>query len=90
MAMRIKELLTEHGCPLYINSPTNQQFVVLNAAQREALKDRVSCETWEELDNGASCSAVCSRLGNKTGRCRRAGTDFKNAAVNRMYKNGIA
>lgn len=54
MAMRIKELLTEHGCPLYINSPTNQQFVVLNAAQREALKDRVSCETWEELDNGAA------------------------------------
>lgn len=48
--MRIKELLTEHGCPLYINSPTNQQFVVLNAAQREALKDRVSCETWEELE----------------------------------------
>ena len=59
-------------------------------AQREALKDRVSCETWEELENGAVCSAVCIQLGNKVGRYRRAGTDFKNSAVNRMYKNGIA
>lgn len=82
MAMRIKELLTEHGCPLYINSPTNQQFVVLNAAQREALKDRVSCETWEEHENGAAAVRICIQLGNKVGRCRRAGTDFKYAAVN--------
>ena len=65
MAMRIKELLTEHGCPLYINSPTNQQFVVLNAAQREALKDRVSCETWEELENGAAAVRFASSWATK-------------------------
>lgn len=66
MAMRIKELLTEHGCPLYINSPTNQQFVVLNAAQREALKDRVSCETWEELENGAAAVRFASSWATKS------------------------
>lgn len=65
MAMRIKELLTAHGCPLYMDSPTNQQFVVLNAAQREALKGRVSCETWEELGDGAAAVRFASSWATK-------------------------
>ena len=54
------------GRLLYINSPTNQQFVVLNAAQREALKDRVSCETWEELENGAAAVRFASSWATKS------------------------
>ena len=59
-------LMKQQGCPLYINSPTNQQFVVLNAAQREALKDRVSCETWEELENGAAAVRFASSWATKS------------------------
>lgn len=54
MAMKLKETLTGAGCPLFIDSPTNQQFVILDAGRRAALKDRVSCEVWQELADGSA------------------------------------
>lgn len=54
MAMKLKAALVNAGCPLFIDSPTNQQFVVLDAKKRAALKDRVSCEVWQELEDGSA------------------------------------
>lgn len=50
MAMKLKEILMEAGCPLFIDSPTNQQFVVLSRKQEEALLGKVSYEFWQEID----------------------------------------
>lgn len=52
MAERLKEILTQAGCPLWLDSPTNQQFVILNPAQRQALEGKVSYEVWQELEEG--------------------------------------
>lgn len=66
MAMRIKELLTEHGCPALYQFPDESAVCRINAAQREALKDRVSCETWEELENGAAAVRFASSWATKS------------------------
>lgn len=54
MAMKLKKILTENGCPLWLDSPTNQQFVILTARQRDALEQKVSFEIWEELEDGSA------------------------------------
>ena len=56
MAMKLKKILVENGYPLWLDSPTNQQFAVLDAAQRKMLEQKVSFEIWEELEGG--CAAV--------------------------------
>lgn len=51
MAGRMKELFLAHGLKLYIDSPTNQQFVVLEKKQMERLREKVSFSFWENLDD---------------------------------------
>lgn len=52
MAMRMKALFREQGFPLAIDSPTNQQFVILSANQRRRLAQHVAFEVWENLSDG--------------------------------------
>ena len=52
MAERLKEILTEAGCSFWLDSPTNQQFVVLDERRIEALQGKVSYEPWQELPDG--------------------------------------
>ena len=52
MAMQLKAALVEEGYPLYIDSPTNQQFVILTDEQRERLSRAVAFSFWERLDDG--------------------------------------
>lgn len=52
MAMRMKEVFRSKGIPLYIDSPTNQQFPILTAGQMEALLGPISFEIWERLPDG--------------------------------------
>lgn len=54
IAMKLKRILVESGCPLYIDSPTNQQFVVLDAGRQKALADKASYEVWQELEDGGA------------------------------------
>lgn len=54
MAMKLKKILSENGCPLWLDSPTNQQFVLLDAAQRKMLEQKISFEIWEELEDGGA------------------------------------
>ncbi len=54
MAMKLKKILVENGCSLWLDSPTNQQFAVLDAAQRKMLEQKVSFEIWEELEGGGA------------------------------------
>lgn len=49
-AALLKEVLRENELPFYLESPTNQQFVVLENEQMEALKPHVAFSFWEKLD----------------------------------------
>ena len=48
MAERLKAILHEKGVEFYLESPTNQQFVILDDSQAEALKTQVSFSFWEK------------------------------------------
>ncbi len=51
MAEKLKEVLRRHGLPFYIQSPTNQQFVVLENGQMERLAKKVAFSFWEKTDD---------------------------------------
>lgn len=50
MAMKLKAALIDAGYALHIDSPTNQQFVVLDNARMDDLSKQVSFGFWEALD----------------------------------------
>lgn len=52
MAMRLKRIFQEKGIPLYIDSPTNQQFPILTTQQMQRLDGHVLFEVWERMDDG--------------------------------------
>jgi threonine aldolase len=50
MAEKLKALFMERGIPLWLDSPTNQQFVELEDGQIEKLKEKVAFSFWEKTD----------------------------------------
>lgn len=52
LALRIREGLRETGLSLWAESPTNQQFVVLNEAQMAALGEKYTFEVWASVEGG--------------------------------------
>jgi threonine aldolase len=52
MANELKNLFKGCGIPMFIDSPTNQQFPILTPAQMQALEGKVSYELWTRLDDG--------------------------------------
>ena len=52
MAMKLKRGLLEKGYTFYLDTVTNQQFVILDDIQRTALDGKVSCSFWERLADG--------------------------------------
>ncbi len=50
MARRLKDIFTSAGIPLAVDSPTNQQFVVLSRKQYEKLSEKIKFEIWEPSD----------------------------------------
>lgn len=65
MAMKLKETLLRTGCPLFLDSPTNQQFVVLSTQKREILRDRVSYEVWQEREDGSAIARFATSWATK-------------------------
>lgn len=51
MAYRLKSLFAEKGYKFFIESPTNQQFIILNNKKLEELQKEVEFSFWEKLDN---------------------------------------
>lgn len=56
MAERLRAVLAAHGCTFFLDSPTNQQFVVLGNDAYERLRERVRVSFWERV--GESHTAV--------------------------------
>lgn len=50
MAARLKEIFHSKGYSFYLETDTNQQFIVLNTQQMAALSPAVSFSFWETLD----------------------------------------
>ncbi|MBQ4283056.1 MAG: low specificity L-threonine aldolase [Lachnospira sp.] len=50
MAEQLKAVLKEKGYTFYLESPTNQQFVVLEDEKYEKLKEQVAMSFWEKPD----------------------------------------
>lgn len=50
MAELLKAGLKEKGCRFYMESPTNQQFIILENRQMEDLKEKVAFSFWEKFD----------------------------------------
>ena len=50
MAMRLKEGLKVRNVPFLLDSPTNQQFVILENQQLEELQQQVRFSIWERVD----------------------------------------
>ncbi len=50
MAMKLKEIFSRKGYRFFMDSPTNQQFVILPNEQIEMLKQKIAFSFWEEYD----------------------------------------
>jgi len=53
-AMELKALFVSKGYELFLDSPTNQQFVLLDAAAMARLEGKVAYEVWEKRPDGRS------------------------------------
>lgn len=62
-AMRIKRAFARRGIPFYIDSPTNQQFVVLNNEQMAKLGEKHIFEYEAKLDSDHHCVRFCTSWG---------------------------
>ena len=51
-AMELKALFLKKGYELFLDSPTNQQFIVLDKATMDVLEPKVAFEVWEQLPDG--------------------------------------
>lgn len=50
MAEKLKEILREKGIPFFLESPTNQQFVILTDQEVKRLSPLVGFDFWEKYD----------------------------------------
>ena len=51
MAEKMKAIFAVRGVPFHIQSPTNQQFVVLENGRMEALRQKIAFSFWEKVDD---------------------------------------
>ncbi len=64
-AMEIKEAFTAKGVPLFLDSPTNQQFFVLNQEQMDKLAEEFVYEYIEKVDEDHHCVRFCTSWSTK-------------------------
>ena len=50
MAERLKEVIRKSGLPFFLETPTNQQFVILENGQMKKLAEQVQFSFWEKYD----------------------------------------
>ncbi len=50
MANLLKAGLVEKGCKIFIDSPTNQQYIVVDNKKMEELREKVAFSFWEKFD----------------------------------------
>ena len=59
-ALRIRQALVNKGIPLFIDSPTNQQYPIFTKAQMAALSQQFDLALWEPVDDTRDAMRVCT------------------------------
>lgn len=59
-AERMKKIFTDKGYTLYYTSPTNQQYVLLENKQMEALAEKCEFAFWENVDKDHTVVRFCT------------------------------
>lgn len=59
-ALRIREALVNKGIPLFIDSPTNQQYPIFTKAQLAVLSQQFDLALWEPVDADRDAMRVCT------------------------------
>ena len=59
-AERLKRMFRERGYAFYLESPTNQQFIVLDKEKAEELRQLVRFTVWEKPDEGHIVARFCT------------------------------
>ena len=54
MAAKLKEMLIRKGCEFYMESPTNQQFIIMDDEKLAELSKKVAFSFWEKYDEKRS------------------------------------
>ena len=49
-ARRLREIFSERGYRFFIDSPTNQTFVILENEKMQSLSEQVAFDYWEKYD----------------------------------------
>lgn len=65
MAEKLKEVLREKGLPFAWESPTNQQFVVMEDEKMEQLRENVVFSFWEKADRDHTIVRFATSWGTK-------------------------
>ncbi|MBD5550546.1 MAG: low specificity L-threonine aldolase [Lachnospiraceae bacterium] len=65
MAELLKKGFTEKGYSFFLDSPTNQQFIVLDNKKLEELQKKVAFEIWEKLDKEHTVVRFATSWGTK-------------------------
>lgn len=60
MADKLKAVLHEKGAEFYLESPTNQQFVILDDEKLAELKQTISCSFWEKWGADRTVVRFCT------------------------------
>ena len=60
MVERLKALIRAKGYRFQLESPTNQQFVILENGQMEALREKVAFSFWEKYDETHTVVRFCT------------------------------
>ena len=50
MAERLKEMIREAGLPFYLDSPTNQQFIIMEDEKLARFGEKIAYSFWEKTD----------------------------------------
>ena len=60
MAMKLKGALKAKGYQFYVESPSNQQFVILENAQLAKLEEQVAVSRWAKVDDNHTAVRLCT------------------------------
>lgn len=76
-AMEIRRAFAEKGIPAYIESETNQQFVVLENTRMEALAEKYIFEFEKKIDDTHSCVRFCTSWSTKPEEVQQLTEDIR-------------
>lgn len=60
LSQNIKDAFVKKGIPLLLDSPTNQQFVILARSEAEKLGQKYVFEPWGDIDDTHVCVRFCT------------------------------